>query len=52
MKKRVSNKIARDIIKITSKDRRYIKRLRKLGASNYEISKDLAIPEDSLEFYP
>lgn len=38
---------AREIYKTTSKDRRYVKRLRKLGASNYEIANALGIPEDA-----
>lgn len=36
------------LVRITAKNRRYIKTLRKLGASNYEISKAIGIPEDSL----
>lgn len=38
---------AHELYKATSKDRRYVKRLRKLGASNYEIANALGIPEDA-----
>lgn len=37
----------RELIKATSKDRRYVKQLRKIGVSNYEIAKALGIPEDA-----
>lgn len=51
----VKNKTAKQavdsIVRVTTKDRRYIKRLKKLGASNYEISMALAIPEESVAMY-
>lgn len=41
-------RMARQLVDNTKGDRRDIKRLRKLGASNREIARALGIPENSL----
>lgn len=46
-RKALASSYARELYRATSKDRRYVKRLRKLGASNYEIANALGIPEDA-----
>lgn len=46
MKKELK-RIARNIKSETRVNRRFVKKLRKLGVSNQEIAKALGIPEDS-----
>lgn len=41
-------KVARNLIRQTGENRRWIKKLRKLGASDYEIAQALGISEDSI----
>jgi len=38
---------ARAFYKVTTKDINYVKKLRKLGASDYEIANALGIPENA-----
>lgn len=45
--RREVKRVVPELIKTTSQDRRYVKRLRKLGASNREIAIALGIPEDA-----
>lgn len=47
MKASEKKKIVSFLTKCTNQDRRMIKRMKKLGASNSEIAKALELPEDS-----
>ena len=46
-----ARKKASAIMSATTIDHRYVKRLRKIGASNYEIAQALGISEDSPVFH-
>ena len=48
MNKKEKKEKAKDIIKVTKKDFKYIKDMRALGASDREIAIALEIPEKSL----